>query len=168
MQPRVSHSRPTTRELRPDGPLVYEALSDPILVRRAKDGDPKALAALCERHAPAVEKLARHFLRDPEDARDAAQEALLQAYLRLAQLREPERFGPWLRQVTVNQCRMRATRGGRPPVSPGYARSSCRKGSSPVTPERRPGQAHSAAGSAFAPTVTGLSIAPNPVTLTLR
>src|SRR5215216_2597853 len=59
-----------------DRPLVYERLSDPILVRRAKDGDRAALAALAERHAPRVQRIALHLLRDPEDARDAAQESL--------------------------------------------------------------------------------------------
>jgi hypothetical protein len=50
---------------RPEGPLAYARLSDPILVKRAKDGDARALEALCERHAPRVEKLAAHLLRDP-------------------------------------------------------------------------------------------------------
>ena len=63
-------------EPRQDRGLVYEKLSDPILVTRAKDGDPQALEALLTRHAPKVERLARQFLRDPEDASDAAQEAL--------------------------------------------------------------------------------------------
>ena len=44
--------------LRQEAPLRYERLSDPILVKRAKDGDAQALEALCERHAPRVEKLA--------------------------------------------------------------------------------------------------------------
>ncbi len=77
MHPRSAHRRPTAeRPLRTDAPLVYERLSDPILVRRAKDGDARALDALVERHAPRVERLAHHLLRDPEDARDAAQDAL--------------------------------------------------------------------------------------------
>jgi RNA polymerase sigma-70 factor (ECF subfamily) len=50
-------------------------LSDSILVKRAKDGDRKALEALCVRHQPTVEKLARRILRDPEEARDAAQDS---------------------------------------------------------------------------------------------
>jgi hypothetical protein len=54
-------------ELRPAGPLVHDKLSDPILVQRAKE----ALAALCERHAPRVERLAAHLLSDPEDAHRA-------------------------------------------------------------------------------------------------
>ena len=63
------------------------SLSDPILVTRAKDGDARALEALCVRHAPRVERLARHLLRDPEDARDAAQESLAKLCVRLKQFR---------------------------------------------------------------------------------
>ena len=72
MQPPARRARRIVRDLRADGPLVYERLSDPILVRRAKDGDGLALAALCERHAPRIERIALHILRDPEDAHDAA------------------------------------------------------------------------------------------------
>ena len=64
--------RQITQSSRLEGPLVYARLSDPILVKRAKDGDARALEALCERHAPRVEKLAGHLLRDPEDAHDVA------------------------------------------------------------------------------------------------
>ena len=76
MQLPRSRRRPIQQSFRPEGPLVYARLSDPILVKRAKDGDARALEALCERHAPRVEKLTLHMLRDPEDARDASQEAL--------------------------------------------------------------------------------------------
>src|SRR4029453_2617078 len=55
VQPQTRPTRHIGIELRPDGPLLYERLSDPILIRRAKDGDRRALAALCERHAPRVE-----------------------------------------------------------------------------------------------------------------
>ena len=37
-------------------------LSDPILVRRAKDGDTRALEALCARHAARAERIALHML----------------------------------------------------------------------------------------------------------
>lgn len=85
--------------------LAYEKLSDPILVRRAKDGDARALDALCERHAAKVERLARHLLRDPEDARDAAQEALAKLCVRLKQFRGESQFSTWLHRLVVNTCR---------------------------------------------------------------
>src|SRR5207244_8359208 len=102
VQPPDAPGRPSPRAARSSGTLVYERLSDPILVRRAKDGDPKALAALCERHAPAVERLARHFLHDPEDASDAAQEALAKLCVRIKQFRGEARFSTWLHRLVVN------------------------------------------------------------------
>jgi RNA polymerase sigma-70 factor (ECF subfamily) len=91
--------------LRTQRPLDYEGLSDPILVRRAKAGDARALEALCTRHVPRVERLARHLLRDPEDARDAAQEALAKLCVRLRQFRGEAQFSTWLHRLVVNTCR---------------------------------------------------------------
>ena len=105
MQPPRRHTRPISRELREGPPLVHERLSDPILVRRAKDGDRRALEVLCRRHAPRVERLARHLLRDPEDARDASQEALARLCVKLRQFRGEAAFTTWLHRLTVNACR---------------------------------------------------------------
>jgi len=91
--------------LRSRTPLEYEKLSDAILVTRAKAGDREALDALCSRHAPKVERLARHLLRDPEDARDAAQEALAKLCVRLRQFRGEAQFSTWLHRLVVNTCR---------------------------------------------------------------
>ena len=96
--------------LRQQSAPVYEKLSDPILVKRAKDGDRAALEALCARHAPRVERLARHMLRDPEDARDAAQEALAKVCVRLQQFRGDAQFSTWLHRLVVNTCRDAAER----------------------------------------------------------
>jgi RNA polymerase sigma-70 factor, ECF subfamily len=109
MQP-LRRPRRQTVELRPARPLAYEKLSDPILVTRAKDGDHAALAALCERHAPRVERLARHLLDDSEDARDAAQESLAKLCVRLRQFRGDSQFGTWLHRLVVNTCRDVAVR----------------------------------------------------------
>jgi RNA polymerase sigma-70 factor, ECF subfamily len=104
MQLPAGRRRPIQQSFRPEGPLVYSRLSDPILVKRAKDGDRQALEALCERHAPRVEKLARHLLHDPEDARDAAQDALTKLCTRIGQFRGESQFATWLHRLTVNAC----------------------------------------------------------------
>ena len=94
-----------SQPLRSRTPLEYEKLSDAILVTRAKVGDREALDVLCSRHAPKVERLARHLLRDPEDARDAAQEALAKLCVRLRQFRGEAQFSTWLHRLVVNTCR---------------------------------------------------------------
>jgi RNA polymerase sigma-70 factor (ECF subfamily) len=105
VQPSPRRPRRIVRDFRPDGPLVYERLSDPILVRRAKDGDRLALAALCERHAARVERIALHMLRDPEDARDASQEALVKVVQRIGQFKGESQFSTWLHRLVVNTCK---------------------------------------------------------------
>jgi RNA polymerase sigma-70 factor, ECF subfamily len=96
-----------------EGRLDYERLSEPILVRRARDGDRQALAVLCQRHAPKVERLSRHLLGDSEDARDAAQESLEKLCARIRQFRGESRFGTWLHRLVVNTCRDVAERQAR-------------------------------------------------------
>lgn len=105
MQPSARRSRRIVQDLRSDGPLVYERLSDPILVRRAKDGDKLALAALCDRHSPRVHRTAQHVLRDPEDARDAAQESLVKLVQRVGQFKGESAFSTWLHRLVVNTCK---------------------------------------------------------------
>lgn len=104
MQPSLRQRRRIGAALRPEAPLSYARLSDPVLVRRAKDGDRVALEALCARHAPRVERLASHLLRDPEDARDAAQDALARLCVKLSQFRGDAALTTWLHRLTVNAC----------------------------------------------------------------
>ena len=105
MQPPGRTARPITRPFREERHLAYERLSDAILVTRAKNGDDLALAELCTRHAPRVERLCHHLLRDPEDARDASQEALAKLCVRLKQFRGESQFSTWLHRLVVNTCR---------------------------------------------------------------
>ena len=72
---------------------------------RAKDGDDRALSALCERHAPRVGRITAHVLRDPEDARDAAQDALARLCAKIGQFRGEAAFTTWLHRLTLNACR---------------------------------------------------------------
>jgi len=74
-------------------------------VRRAKDGDNQALETLCVRHAPRVNRLSAHVLGDPEDARDAAQEALAKVCVKLGQFRGEAAFSTWLHRLTLNACK---------------------------------------------------------------
>ena len=93
------------RDLRPSGPLVYSRLSDPILVRRTKDGDARALEELCSRHTERIRKIALHVLRDPDDASDAAQESLVKLVQKVHQFRGESQFSTWLHRLVVNTCK---------------------------------------------------------------
>jgi RNA polymerase sigma-70 factor (ECF subfamily) len=105
VQPGGRGKRHITQPLRADPPLHYETLSDPILVRRAKDGDCIALEALCSRHAQRIARLSAQVLSDPGDAEDAAQEALVKLCQRLGQFRGDSQFSTWLHRLVLNTCR---------------------------------------------------------------
>jgi RNA polymerase sigma-70 factor, ECF subfamily len=108
LQPTSAPRRLTERQ--PPFPrfFSYSKLSDLDLVSKARSGDPKALEALVERHAPRVHRLAAQLLGDLEEARDAAQESLVKLCTRLRQFRGDAQFATWLHRLVVNTCRDRA------------------------------------------------------------
>src|SRR5437762_2117250 len=64
--------------------------------------------SLLAENAPLAFRVARGVLRNDADAEDIAQEALLRAYRRFEQLREPQRFRGWLARVTFRLALDRA------------------------------------------------------------
>ena len=50
------------------------------------------------------------MLRDPEDARDAAQESMAKLCVRIKQFRGESQFSTWLHRLVVNTCRDVANR----------------------------------------------------------
>lgn len=89
----------------PSRASLYVRLPDADLVRRANDGDRRALETLVERYSARVSRLAAQLLTDIEDARDAAQESLLKVSTRLRQFRGECQFSTWLHRLVVNTCR---------------------------------------------------------------
>jgi RNA polymerase sigma factor (sigma-70 family) len=81
--------------------------ADGELVAATVAGERAAFGELIDRHRPRTVALARRLLRDPLEAEDVVQEALLQAYLGLEDLRSPERFGAWLGGIAANLAKMR-------------------------------------------------------------
>ena len=80
---------------------------EPELVRRVLTGDKSAFDLLIDQYGRLALKIARRMLHDPFDAEDVTQEAVLQAFLGLGSLKEPDRFGPWLFAIVINLCKMR-------------------------------------------------------------
>ncbi len=76
-------------------------ISDP-LVQRARGGDLAAAGDLLAAYQNVAYTAALRLVGQPTEAEDLAQEALVQAYTHLSDLREGEAFGPWLRRIAVN------------------------------------------------------------------
>ena len=75
------------------------------LVRRARANDPGAVDQLIRRYQKKVYSIAYQMSgSDPEDARDCAQEALVQVFRNLARFEGRSRFSTWLYRVVVNTC----------------------------------------------------------------
>ena len=72
------------------------------LVRRAQTGDHGAFATLYDRHARAVATVVASRLRTPDDRADAVQDTFAKAWTKLGELREPDRFVPWLYAIARN------------------------------------------------------------------
>ena len=81
-------------------------MNDAQLVEACLEGDHRAYAVLVDRDRYPVFGLCLSYVKDFDAAEDAAQEALIAAYLKLESLPEPQKFGPWLRTIAANQCRM--------------------------------------------------------------
>ncbi|MBM3235107.1 sigma-70 family RNA polymerase sigma factor [Candidatus Poribacteria bacterium] len=79
---------------------------DELLVKKAIEGDRYAFGQLIEKYQNAVYGLAYHLVRDSAEAQDLCQEAFLQAYLKLQQLKQPAKFASWLKRITANICKM--------------------------------------------------------------
>jgi len=80
-------------------------LDDAGVVAQCLHGDRDAYAVLVERYQAAVYATAFYYAGRHGAAEDIAQEALMEAYRSLPRLKDPTRFGPWLKGVT---CRTAA------------------------------------------------------------
>ncbi len=79
---------------------------DEKLVQQTLAGDAESFSELVRKYQGAVQGLAYHLVGSFEDAEDLVQEAFVTAYLKLHQLRQPEKFAMWIRQITHNCCMM--------------------------------------------------------------
>ncbi|CAN5732726.1 RNA polymerase sigma factor SigW [soil metagenome] len=71
-------------------------------IQRVLTGDRDAYRVLMERHFHAVHRIAFRITGDPEDAEEAAQEAFLRAYSKLASFRMDSTFSTWITRIAMN------------------------------------------------------------------
>jgi RNA polymerase sigma-70 factor (ECF subfamily) len=85
--------------------------SDTELVAAVRSGDARAFADLYREHVDAVRRVAYHLVADSDATADAVQDTFARALQHLDDLREPERFRPWLlaiaRHAATDQLRAR-------------------------------------------------------------
>ena len=77
--------------------------SDALLVRRALEGDERAMRMLWARHAAHVDAVVRRLVGDPDAAADVAQEVWIQIFRALPSWRGDSQFGTWAHRIAVNR-----------------------------------------------------------------
>src|SRR5262252_7986259 len=78
--------------------------AESLIIRRAIDGDERALRALWTRHAPHIDMVVRRLVgRDADAAADIAQEVWIQIFRALPSYRGDSQFSTWAHRIAVNR-----------------------------------------------------------------
>lgn len=85
--------------------MEIPALSDEVLVARARQGNRDAFGALVLRHQSQAILIAQSILRNLELAKDTSQNAFAKAYFGLGRFREDAKFKTWLFKIVINEAK---------------------------------------------------------------
>ena len=78
------------------------------VINSAQRGDPRSIALLLDGSHIHVRRFARTLCSTPEDAEEAAQEALIVLYRKIGTLRVAAALASWMFQIVRNECIRRA------------------------------------------------------------
>ena len=79
-------------------------MTDSQLVARAQAGDLPAFEELVKKYQRDIYNLAYRKVNDPEEAKDLAQQAFMQAFIHIRSFRQDAQFRTWLFRIAINQC----------------------------------------------------------------
>jgi RNA polymerase sigma-70 factor (ECF subfamily) len=110
-----------SEELQPAAAAVFGAaggipVGDPVrareseLIARTIQGDSESFYDLVHPYERSVFLTALSLVKNPADAEDVAQDAILKAFKNLSRFRQESKFSTWLIQITLNEAKMRLRR----------------------------------------------------------
>ena len=82
-------------------------MTDALLVERLRAHEPEAFETLVRTYAGRLLRVARRFLRDEEDARDAVQDAFISVYRSIDRFESGAALSTWLHRIAVNAALMK-------------------------------------------------------------
>jgi RNA polymerase sigma-70 factor, ECF subfamily len=83
---------------------VSRDAEDSALVDRCRNGDTAAFEPIVEHYQRLLFTVAFRILGDPDEARDAAQNAFVKAYQKLETFDPSRRFFSWIYRILLNEC----------------------------------------------------------------
>lgn len=76
-----------------------------LLIERAKSGDVESFETLIRNHQSYAYNIAFRMIGNEEDAKDAAQEALIKVFKNLHAFKGDSAFSTWLYRIVMNTCK---------------------------------------------------------------
>ncbi|MGW4061506.1 RNA polymerase sigma factor [Amycolatopsis sp. NPDC004747] len=80
------------------------------VIEAAQAGDLESITAVVHSAHPHVRRFADHLCASPQDAEDAAQEALIVLYRKIGSLRATAALASWMFRIVRNECLRRTRR----------------------------------------------------------
>ncbi len=78
--------------------------SERALVEMSANGDIEAFETLLKTHRKKVYNIALRMTKNPEDAQELSQDALIRAFTAIKKFRGDSSFSTWLYRITMNVC----------------------------------------------------------------
>ncbi|KAA3602837.1 MAG: hypothetical protein DWQ06_06595 [Calditrichaeota bacterium] len=75
-----------------------------ILINKSKEGDAKSFSKIVVRFSQSSYFISYEKVRDKNFAKDVTQEAFIEAWLKLQNLKEPKAFSSWLKKIIIGKC----------------------------------------------------------------
>jgi len=75
------------------------------LIDKAINGDIQSFEELIKKHQKFAYNVALKYLKDPVDAEDVTQEALIKAFKYLKNFNKNSKFSTWLYRIVINTCK---------------------------------------------------------------
>ena len=84
--------------------MIFRAVEDADLIKKARKGDVEAYNLLVSRWEKRVFNYLLRLIGNREDASDLSQDVFLKAYQNIRKLDDPSRFAPWLFRIAHNEA----------------------------------------------------------------
>ena len=79
--------------------------TDEQLIRQIQQGENEAFSQLFCKYQKHIHSICLSILKNPQDAEEVASDTFVHAYLKLDQLKNPEKFFAWLKKIAQNRSR---------------------------------------------------------------